>query len=258
MIYTTDNGAETFTWPDGGTTPFRGEKNTNWEGSYRVPALVRWPGLVRPRTEINDIFSAEDWVQTLMAAAGRADITNKLLQGYDADGKTYKVHLDGYDQRDLLAGKGPDKRREFFYWTDDGNFAGLRYDQYKVVFMEQPAHGLEVWMQPFVTTAGAEAVQLALRSIRACGTRGGRLRQMVRRARVCTGSCAGDRGAASADIPGVPAAAEAGQLLGRPGPGKADESKRQQLGRVLLDAAYSTHSNRTETGPPNPLRICEP
>ena len=131
VIYTTDNGAETFTWPDGGTTPFRGEKNTNWEGSYRVPALVRWPALVKARTELNDIFSAEDWVPTLVAAAGDPDIKDKLLQGYDASGKTFKVHLDGYDQRDLLAAKGPDKRREFFYWTDDGNLAGLRFDQYK-------------------------------------------------------------------------------------------------------------------------------
>ena len=151
VIYTTDNGAETFTWPDGGTTPFRGEKNTNWEGSYRVPALVRWPGLVQPRTEINQIFSAEDWLQTLTAAAGEPDIATKLLQGYSVGGKTFKVHLDGYDQRDVLAGKGPDKRREFFYWTDDGNLAGLRYDQYKAVFMEQPAHGLEVWLKPFET-----------------------------------------------------------------------------------------------------------
>jgi arylsulfatase A-like enzyme len=150
VIYTTDNGAEAFSWPDGGTTPFRGEKNTNWEGSYRVPALIRWPGLVQPRTEINDIVSAEDWVPTLVAAAGDRDIKTKLLQGYDANGKTFKVHLDGYDQRDLLAAKGPDKRREFFYWTDDGNLAGLRFDQYKVVFMEQAAHGLEVWMQPLV------------------------------------------------------------------------------------------------------------
>jgi arylsulfatase A-like enzyme len=149
VIYTTDNGAETFTWPDGGVTPFRGEKNTNWEGAYRVPALVRWPGLVPPHTEINGIFSAEDWVPTLVAAAGDPEIKNKLLQGYSTDGKNFKVHLDGYDQREMLAG-GPDRRREFFYWTDDGDLAGLRYDQYKVVFMEQPAHGLEVWMQPFV------------------------------------------------------------------------------------------------------------
>ena len=96
-----------------------------------------------------DIVSAEDWVQTLMAGVGEPDIANKLLQGYSAGGESFKVHLDGYDQRDLLAGKGPDKRRAFFYWTDDGNFAGLRYDQYKAVFMEQPAHGLEVWLQPW-------------------------------------------------------------------------------------------------------------
>jgi arylsulfatase len=150
VIYTTDNGAETFTWPDGGTTPFRSEKNTNWEGGYRVPALVRWPGTVQAHTEINDIVSAEDWVPTLTSATGIPDIKEKLLQGYNAGGKSFKVHLDGYDQRDLLAGKGPDQRREFFYWTDDGNLAGLRYDQYKAVFMEQQAHGLEVWMQPLV------------------------------------------------------------------------------------------------------------
>jgi len=89
-------------------------------------------------------------VQTLLAAAGEPAIKDKLLQGYDAGGKNFKVHLDGYDQRDVLAGKGPDKRREFFYWTDDGNLAGLRYDQYKTVFMEQQAHGLEVWMRPLV------------------------------------------------------------------------------------------------------------
>ena len=150
VIYTTDNGAETFSWPDGGTTPFRGEKNTNWEGGYRVPAMVRWPGLVPPRTEINDIFSAEDWATTLVAAAGEPDIKDKLLQGYDAAGKNFRVHLDGYDQRDLLARKGPNKRREFFYWTDDGNLAGLRYEQWKAVFMEQKAHGLDVWAQPMV------------------------------------------------------------------------------------------------------------
>ena len=150
VIYTTDNGAETFSWPDGGTTPFKGEKNTNWEGGYRVPAMVRWPGLVPARTEINDVFSAEDWATTLVAAAGEPDIKTKLLVGYDADGKNFKVHLDGYDQRDLLARKGANKRREFFYWTDDGNLAGLRYDQWKAVFLEQKAHGFDVWAQPMI------------------------------------------------------------------------------------------------------------
>ena len=151
VIYTTDNGAETFSWPDGGTTPYRGEKNMNWEGGYRVPAVIRWPGHVPPRAEINAIFSSEDWLPTLVAAAGLPDVKQKLLDGYKAGDATYKVHLDGYDQRALLADPvSDDPRREIFYWTDDGNLAGLRYDQYKAVFMEQQAHGLEVWMQPLV------------------------------------------------------------------------------------------------------------
>jgi len=150
VIYTTDNGAEAFSWPDGGTTPFRGEKNTNWEGGYRVPALIRWPGHVAPKSEINAIFSAEDWCATLIAAAGEPEIKSKLLQGYEAAGKTFKVHLDGYDQRDLLAGKGPDKRHEFFYWTDGGDLAGLRYDQWKAVFLEQRAEGFDVWAEPLI------------------------------------------------------------------------------------------------------------
>ena len=149
VIYTTDNGAEAFSWPDGGTTPFRSEKNSNWEGGYRVPAVVRWPGAVKPHTEINGIFSSEDWVPTLVAAAGEPDVKQKLLDGYDAAGKTFKVHLDGYDQHDLLAG-GPTARHAFFYWTDDGDLAGLRYDQWKVVFLEQQHEGLRVWQEPLV------------------------------------------------------------------------------------------------------------
>ena len=151
VLYSSDNGAEAMNWPDGGTLPLRGEKNTNWEGGYRVPAVVRWPGVIKPGTEINDIFSHEDWVQTLMGALGEPDIKDKLMKGATIGGKSYKVHLDGYDQRDLLAGKGPGKRREFFYWTDDGEVAGLRYDQWKMVFMEQRAHGFDVWQEPLVT-----------------------------------------------------------------------------------------------------------
>ena len=150
VLWTTDNGAEVFSWPDGGTTPFHGEKNTSWEGGYRVPGMIRWPGVVKPGTEINDIVSHEDWVPTLVAAAGEPNVKEKLLTGYKAAGKTFKVHLDGYDQRDLLAGTGPGKRKEFFYWTDDGNLAGLRYDRWKLVFLEQRADGLDVWQDPLV------------------------------------------------------------------------------------------------------------
>jgi arylsulfatase len=150
VLYTTDNGAEVFSWPDGGTTPFRNEKNSNWEGGYRVPAMIRWPGVIKPGTEINEVVSHEDWVPTLVAAAGEPNVKEKLLTGYEAAGKTFKVHLDGYDQRDLLTGTAPGKRNEFFYWTDDGNLAGLRYERWKLVFLEQRAHGLDVWQDPLV------------------------------------------------------------------------------------------------------------
>jgi arylsulfatase A-like enzyme len=150
VLYTTDNGAEVFSWPDGGTTPFHGEKNASWEGGYRVPGMIRWPGVVKPGTEINDIVSHEDWVPTLVAAAGEPNVTEKLLVGYQAAGKTFKVHLDGYNLRDLLAGTGPGKRKEFFYWTDDGELAALRYDRWKVLFLEQRAVGLNVWQDPLV------------------------------------------------------------------------------------------------------------
>ncbi len=150
VIWTTDNGAEVFSWPDGGTTPFKGEKNTNWEGGYRVPLVMRWPGVIPPGSEINGITSHEDFVPTLVAAAGEPKVKEKLLSGYSAGGKTFKVHLDGYDQRELLAGTGKGKREEYFYWTDDGNLAGLRYDRWKLVFLDQRAEGLDVWQEPLV------------------------------------------------------------------------------------------------------------
>ena len=139
-------------WPDGGTTPFRGEKNTNWEGGYRVPFVIRWPGTVKPGSVYNDILSLEDALPTLMAAAGQPDIKEQLVKGAKVGGANYKVHLDGYDFGPYFRGEtnaGP--RHEFFYWTDDGDVAGLRYDQYKLVFMEQRAHGYEVWQDPMVT-----------------------------------------------------------------------------------------------------------
>ncbi len=151
VLWTTDNGAEVFTWPDGGTTPFRGEKNTSWEGGYRVPAMMRWPGVIKPGTEINEIVSHEDWLPTLVAAAGETQVAQKLLSGHKVGDKSFKVHLDGYDQRALLEGSGATKRKEFFYWTDDGNLAGLRYERWKILFMEQRAHGFAVWQEPMVT-----------------------------------------------------------------------------------------------------------
>jgi arylsulfatase A-like enzyme len=152
VIFSSDNGAEVMSWPDGGTTPFRGEKNTNWEGAYRVPLLIRWPGVIKPGMEVNDIAAHEDWLPTLLAGAGVPDVKEKLLSGYQAGDSTYKVHLDGYNLMPYLKGEtdtGP--RKEFLYWTDDGELACLRYNRWKLVFMEQRAHSLAVWEEPLVT-----------------------------------------------------------------------------------------------------------
>jgi arylsulfatase len=150
VIYSTDNGPHANSWPDGATTPFRSEKATNWEGAYRVPCAIRWPGVIKPGTVLNDIFAHEDMLPTLLAAAGAPDVKEKLLQGMKVGDKTFKVHLDGYNITDALAGKSPSPRHEFFYFNDDGSLVGLRYDQYKIVFAEQRAEGADVWREPFV------------------------------------------------------------------------------------------------------------
>jgi arylsulfatase len=149
VMYSTDNGAETFTWPDGGTTMFRGEKNTNWEGGYRVPTLIKWPGVIKPGTVINDIGAHEDMLTTLVAAAGNPNAKEELLKGKKIGNREYKVHLDGYDLGPALKGEGEWPRKEFIYWTDDGSVAALRYGPWKVTFLEQKAHGLRVWQNPF-------------------------------------------------------------------------------------------------------------
>jgi arylsulfatase A-like enzyme len=151
VMYSTDNGAEVFTWPDGGQTPFRGEKNTNWEGGYRVPCVIRWPGVIKPGTVFNDIFAHEDMLPTLLAAAGDPNIKEELLKGTKVGSKTFKVHLDGYNITEALTGKSPSPRNEFFYFNDDGSLVALRYNQWKLVFAEQRAHGFNVWEEPFVT-----------------------------------------------------------------------------------------------------------
>ncbi len=149
VMYSTDNGAETFTWPDGGTTMFRGEKNTPWEGGYRVPAMIRWPGVIKPGTVVNDIAAHEDMLPTLLAAAGDPNVKGELLKGETINGRDYKVHLDGYDLGPALKGAGEWPRKEFIYWTDDGSVAALRYGPWKISFLEQKAEGLKVWQEPF-------------------------------------------------------------------------------------------------------------
>jgi arylsulfatase len=149
VMYSTDNGAEMMSWPDGGTTMFRGEKNTQWEGGYRVPAVIRWPGVIKPGTIVNEIVSHEDMAPTLLAAVGDDTIKDDLLKGKKLGDTTFKAHLDGYNLMPALKGQGEWPRHEFLYWTDDGSVAALRYNQWKITFLKQNAHGLQVWVQPF-------------------------------------------------------------------------------------------------------------
>jgi arylsulfatase len=150
VMYSSDNGAETFTWPDGGTTMFRGEKNTQWEGGYRVPTLIKWPGVIKPGTVINDICAHEDMLPTLVTAAGGRNFKEDLKKGATVGGQTFKVHLDGYDLGPAFRGEAKEwPRRDFIYWTDDGQVAALRYDNWKITFLEQKAEGLRVWQEPF-------------------------------------------------------------------------------------------------------------
>ena len=152
VFYSTDNGPHRNSWPDGGTTPFRSEKNTNWEGAFRVPGLVRWPGKIKPGTVSNQMISHMDWLPTFLAAAGDPDVKEKLLTGHQAAGKTFKVHVDGYNQLPFLTGQTDKSPREdFFYFSDDGDLLAMRYDNWKLVFGEQRLRGtMQLWFEPFV------------------------------------------------------------------------------------------------------------
>ena len=152
VLYSTDNGPHYNEWPDGGITPFRGEKNTNWEGAYRVPAVVRWPGKLQAGHVSNDITAHQDWFPTMLAAAGMPDANEKLLNGYQAGEKEFKVRIDGYNLLPRLTDQaGEPPRRLFVYPTDGGQIAGIRYDDWKVVYMEQRSKKFDVWRDPFVT-----------------------------------------------------------------------------------------------------------
>jgi arylsulfatase A-like enzyme len=150
VMYSTDNGAEKFSWPDGGTIPFRGEKNDNWEGGFRVPLIVKWPGVTKPGSISNDIISHLDWFPTLAAALGDTDLKEKMKKRAVFGNDNTKVHLDGYNFLPRWKGEAEEgPRREFFYFSDTGDLLNLRYNQYKLVFAEQRAHGYTVWENPF-------------------------------------------------------------------------------------------------------------
>src|SRR5215470_15159606 len=151
VMYSTDNGAEVMSWPDGGSTPFRGEKDTNFEGGWRVPCAIRWPGVIKPGTVSNDIISHTDMLPTLAAAAGEPDAVEKLKKGYKSGNKTFKVHIDGYNLLPLLKGEAKENpRKGFLYWSDDGEMMAIRVNQWKLTFQEQRAKGFDVWGEPLV------------------------------------------------------------------------------------------------------------
>ncbi|ACK52032.1 sulfatase [Methylocella silvestris BL2] len=151
VMYSTDNGPHFNAWPDGATTPFRSEKNSNWEGAYRVPAFVRWPGKFPAGITLNGIVAHEDWLPTFAAIAGVPDIKEQLLKGVEINGRSYRNYIDGYNLLDYLTGKTKDSpRKEFWYVNDEGQVVAARYSAWKVVFLENRAEGLQVWREPFV------------------------------------------------------------------------------------------------------------
>jgi arylsulfatase len=151
VMYSTDNGPHYNTWPDAGTTPFRSEKNSNWEGAYRVPAFIRWPGHFPAGKTLNGIVAHEDWLPTFADIAGAPTVKEELLKGTDINGRHYRNHIDGYDLLDYLSGK-TDKspRNEFWYVNDDGQIVAARYSDWKVVFLENRGEAFGVWREPFV------------------------------------------------------------------------------------------------------------
>jgi arylsulfatase len=150
VLYSTDNGPHFNTWPDAGNTPFRSEKNSNWEGAYRVPAFIRWPGKFPAGVTLNGIVSHQDWLPTFAAIAGAADIKEKLLAGAELNGRTYKNHIDGFNMLDYLEGKADKSPRPaFIYVNDDGDIVAIRWNDWKVVYKENRGQAFGVWMEPF-------------------------------------------------------------------------------------------------------------
>jgi arylsulfatase len=151
VFYSTDNGPHFNTWPDAGTTPFRSEKNSNWEGAYRVPAYIRWPGHIPEGKVLNGIVAHEDWLPTFAAAAGNPDIKQQLRDGTELIGRTYKNYIDGYNMLPYLTGEADaSPRHEFWYVNDDGQIVAARYDDWKIVFLENRGKAFEVWREPFI------------------------------------------------------------------------------------------------------------
>ena len=161
VVYTTDNGAEVMTWPDGGSTPFKGEKATNFEGGFRVPCVMRWPGVIKPGSIVNDMCAHEDFIPTFAAAAGEPDIGNKVRKGHKMGSRTFKVHLDGHNLMPFFKGEEKESPREgFLYWSDDGDLMAIRVRNWKATFMRQDHVGLDVWKREFTNLRAPDLLNL--------------------------------------------------------------------------------------------------
>ncbi len=259
VMYSTDNGAECLSWPDGGWTPFRGEKDTNWEGGWRVPTLIRWPGVTKAGTVSNEMFSHTDMLPTLLAAAGEPDIVQKLKKGHKVGNKTFKVYIDGYNLLPFLKGEVKENpRKGFFYWSDDGDLLALRYENWKLHFMEQRAHGFHVWQEPFVPLRFPKPVQSTERSLRAGDRRrDGVLPEVVCRPHVPARTGPGSGWPVSQDLRGVSAPPEAGQLQHRrrSGEGTAEREAAVHRGGWRSEVAQAP---ATEAGRRSGYRTAHP
>ena len=218
VIYSTDNGPHRNTWPDAGTTPFRSEKNTNWEGAFRVPELIRWPGKIKAGSVSNDIIQHHDWLPTLLAAAGDPDVSDKLKKGHKIGDTEYKVHIDGFNLLPYLMGEVEHSpRRGFFYFSDDGDLVAMRFENWKIVFAEQRCQGtLRIWAEPFTPLRVPEVVQPAHRPLRVRRHHLEHVLRLVPAARLLRLLRNGDGGEIPRDLQRVPAAASTGELQHRP------------------------------------------
>ena len=248
VMYSTDNGPHRNTWPDGGMTPFRSEKNTNWEGAFRVPLLVRWPGQIEAGSVANGIVQHHDWLPTFLAMAGDPDVVDKLKKGYQAIGRTYKNHIDGFNLLPYLTGEAKESPRNFFfYFSDDGDVLGIRFDNWKIVFMEQRTRGtMAVWAEPFTPLRLPKIFNLRTDPYEFADITSNTYLRLVPAQRLLHLRGAGGGGEVRGDLQGVPAVQKPEQLHHRRRHGEDDRGRerRQPLRSILSGTARDAHRPR--------------
>jgi len=259
VVYGTDNGAEVMSWPDGGTTPYRGEKATGWEGGFRVPCLIRWPAVIKPGTVYSDFFAHEDFLPTFAAAGGDPDVVAKCAKGYSVGGKTFKVHLDGYNLIPFFKGDVKESpRREFLYWSDDGDLLAIRVKDWKVAFKEQEHTGLDVWKREFTNLRAPNVYNLRADPFERGPESFEYGRWMMDDGTIvpaCPG--AGDRRAVVVELQGVSAAPETRELQSRRGDAEhvGNTRRRQVVTNQLVLVLVLDFENQDEDGAEDEIHL---